>query len=532
MMEVVIKNETMERVREFANNLSSAENYIRIRLGIGSPDSVEGVEDAMKTSITIAGESDQGGLDIYTGVPAEVEKPLAECTREEPLEDVVVKSKDFINIVSALSVYEQDYLIKTDENRVLLSIAGVAEMPIYKADSKLMKAEIPTRNNVDVAKKVELLDPDIITVGVNAKDLFKGAKPVLAIKDVENLKGGSVSIAIRDTEPVMQEVEVKGEVRNVVRYNSRVQMLACIDRIMGNGYFDAKVMQKGAVRDVLSLVPEEIRAGAGENPVCVFKREEDGQLKCAAVPYATFKEKYDGARGIATEADPYRADEFQFAIPFAEFAKIISIASIVEDEKLIITVGRKYISVVFCQLGASYLTVQETVERSMINLFKRSREQVMTSVGSVEVDSKQFGNGLKLAMLYESDALIREFPLEVTFSEKEVVTARGEAKTVVPVIKANTVIDTVTHGFNPKMLQVAVNGLPAGNISINYAAEKAYVTLTQGDCKYTDEVNSVMLAGVQSIESSKAEVLAKFEKAQEDAKKKEEAAAKKKAEEE
>ncbi len=531
MMKVRIENSTMEKLMKAAGPLMTKDNCISFDFGVEAPEAVEGTEAKMVTKVTITSESDQLEMEFYTTVPAEIERPLSECSRENPLEKAVVSAEDFKMIVEALATYKADFLAETDATSIMLCVEGVAEMPINKVNPGSMKAVIPHREN---STNKELWDPDLVMVGMYASAFAEAVKPVSSQRgEIEDGMTKFVNIAVQDTEMKYVEVEdAEGKKIKKPVANSFLQVAGGNGHMFANAVLDV-FSKKGCGKDVLDAVPGEVKAGV-ESPIITFVKGEDGSLNATAVAYEKFKEEYDKARGLVTDKRPFNPNYFQFALPVDGFMKIVALANAEPSGRISLVVGKKYVQATFSGLGCTYLTVQQPIEgMSICNMYGLVANQFKgkDAIGSVTVDSKELQNAIKLSLVYEKDQLVSNYPVELSITKDNITVVRGKAKANVNVISYDTSIDSLLIGLAPRMLKGCLTGLPAGNVTLYYQIAKPVVVLTSGGNDIGYNKSGILATGFAPdvIEDRKKKAQESLKKAEEDKAKKEAEAKKKEA---
>ncbi len=516
MMKIQINQGTMENIMTVVRPLIS-DNYIRFDFGV---EQAQGMNQMMVTKVTITSENDQAEMEFFTTIPAKLERPLSECSRENPLEKAVVPAKDFAAVVDALSAYKADFLAETDSTKILLSIEGIAEMPVNKVSDQLMKAVIPHREN---STQKELWDPDVIMIGLFAENFVNDLKPIASLKgEIEDGDFKFVNLALQDTE--MKYMDAQDKDGNRIK---RPYANAYLEAVGGNGYMFANCVvdvfsRKGCGKDILESVSDEVKAGI-ESPIISFEKGEDESYKAVAVPYKEFKEGYDKERGLVSESKPYDPENFQFAIPIDGVMKILSLAQADISSRISLVVGKKYIQATFSGLGCTYLTVQQPINKvSLCNQYESVQNRFKNDTyGRVTVDSKTMQNAIKLALIYEKDELVSNYPVELTVSKDSVIVVRDKARAVVPVLSTDTQIDSALIGMSPKILRNSLSGIPVGNVNFFYQAKQPIVIFTKGGDEFGLDKAGVLAVGVNNVEENKRKAKESYEKEKAEKKKKE-----------
>lgn len=507
MMKIRMEVETMNRVLEVLRPLSGAADCVRFDFGTSKIEGAMGVPDVMRSKISVATGNEQVELAVTTLVPAEIERPLEECSLKNPLETVVVSLVDFVAVADALSQYEEAFEVSIDDAKMMLSV-GSAYMPVHRVDATTMKALVPHRQN---SGEFHLFDTDVMTIRLVGKEFLEAAKVATSFQkktELESLKHYVVSVL--DIPPVTQEVEKDGKKFNVVKYNASVQVAGTNRFAFASGSVNAFI-HKGAGADLVGAIRDKSALEGVEHPIISFEKQEDSVVP-KITSYEEFKKEYDVARDMETE-------EFRFAIPMDAMERIIRLVSVNPEAYVDVTVGKRYIFVTFMGLGAIYMCAQKALSGKVF--LDACRGLVANTTCSVSVDSKGLQSSLKLANVYSKDALISQMPIELVFEEQGITMKRGESESLVKAIEVDTKMDLLTYGINGDYISCVMSGLPSGTIQVNYGGEKPLMVFGKGGEKISPLGTWIVVSAISDIQAQKRQVEDAYKKALAEKEKKE-----------
>ena len=500
MMKVSLSNAAIENILRTIAPVVEADNYIRFNIGTGSVKNQDGSE-LMVSKVFVTNEREQVETMFTSTVPAEVEKPLSECTVDSPLETCVVKAQDFKAVAEVLVGFERAISLDTDKSKMNLFIEGMAEMPVYKADPAVMKVLLPNRTNTADLSKI---DKDLAVIRVWGEDFLAGCKTGRAFdKRISSSQIPYYTVSVADR-PVVTEVikNEEGEVeRTYMRSNASMQLVCTDGQCMTSGVARA-VIKKGTGTDIWQRLAmagatgDETVTGIltaiknKENPDLaaagypVLTIERDGEtFKAAASSYVEARKKAEESWGVVRKTE-VNASSVVFFLSCAALDSIVKLISVQPDQYVEIAVGERYIYVNLSSMHAVYMTalykgnMGKTVDcTELVGGFCK----MLASANSVTVDNKAVLNAIKLASLYDKDAVIKHMPMELVVLKDGISLKRGESQTTLKAIEKNGEVEgELSLGVSMDYLGGAAGGFPAGSFKIYYNATKCLFGFAKG----------------------------------------------------
>ena len=387
-------------------------------------------------------------------------------------------------------------------------------MPVYRVDASKMKALVPHKLN---STAVELFDEDIINIRVLGKELLEAMKASssLSKKIPSEETYAFYNVSIRDTDVVMQDVEVNGVKKSVARYNSQMQVV-CTDRCAFSSGTCNVLSIKGMAGEQLKRLPDQSILEGKTSPVISFKKE-DGKVSAVATSYADFKAEWDKAREL-----DIAENDFQFGIPLTGMEKLLKLVSTVPDSYVELTVGKRYVYAFLTGLQCIYMCPQAPIRKAAFS--KMYRDNVAAFVKkdcNVTVDSKDISNAIRIMNLYEKDALKGQMPFELVVTDKGIEVKRNEARAMLDAGSSKTDIDLVEYGINGSYLACVVSALPAGNIQFGYGMERPVFLFTKGGETPNPYGTGMVVCGIMDVAVAKQQVTEAYQKSLEKKKEKE-----------
>lgn len=521
MKKIIIDHATMNRIAEVARPLLTADNCMSFDFGTGVCSGGGQAPDALISKISITNGCEQAELAIYTGVPDEIP---ADISAVNPAVKVVVRASEFVTVVDALAAYEQQFEVEINESSIMLSV-GSSQIPVARVANDQMKALVPHKMN---STAVESFDKDLINLRIFGKDLLTAVKAAGAFtRRIGESAYSYYNVSVKDIKPVMAEVEAQGVKKTVCRYNCQLQFVSTDTVSFASGSCRAiaiKGLPEEQYRQLTAQMTEKAKATYGKivNPVVHFTVKKDENEKDIVEPivqsYSDVKANFDAGRELALTED-----EFQFGIPVTSLDCLVKLAAAVPDAYVEITIGEKYIYAFLQGMQTIFLCPQKQLHKtSFAALYRNSVAAVVKKKCNVSLDGKGVTNALRLCNVYEKDALVSQMPVELCVTEKEVEIKRGEAKSVVSCISAETSMDTITYGVNGVYLTSVLSALPSGNVRLTYGLQEPMLVFNAGGEEVSPYGTGMLVLGVKDVESNKAKIREEYEKSLEEKKKKEE----------
>jgi len=501
MMKTTLKKETMNRLMGLVAPLSGSEDaFVRMDLGVGKTPGANGMPDVMNCRMSVTNGTEQAEVGFLAPLPVELERPLEECNLLNPLESVVIRASEFVNVGTALSTYEQDITVEADGAKMVFDIEGIAQFPIYKQSEDSMKALVLHRYNSD---KVLQHDSDVATFRFVASELITAVKGCMAVAKKANNETLKYYRFVTHDIPLVTLTVGEGDSKKTVpRYNTAVQIFTTNMSAFVSSGCNAYV-HKGSGQDLTRRVAA---AEGVESPIISFV-EENGAPKPVVTPFKEYLASYNAERNIKAEG------EFQFGIPCEVMETITKLAGVDAEDYVDVVVGKRYVQVMMRRIGLIFTAPQKSlVKASDFSYAARSLSEVFGRDGSfVEIDAKELSNALKVMGLYDKDALMGRYPLTLEVVKNGLSVVRGEAQTHLKVLKQGGEVECAVYGIDSSYIPCILALIPNGTIRMTYGLKKPVMVFTKGDVKPNAETSAIVVGGIDDVSKRIKEITDSYE---------------------